>query len=81
MYYYHASTAVKARVDEHKKHGDTATCTTTIPYLETLASVLGPQEVLFLSQDDKSRFPFSIMAANAQSSIHMDLKSNAAQSR
>lgn len=64
----------KARADEHKKHADTAFCTSTIRDLETLASVLGPQEVFFLSQDDKSRVPLGITAANAQSPILMHLE-------
>lgn len=36
--------------DLHKSHQDASFCTTTIRYLESLASMLGPDQVIFLSQ-------------------------------
>lgn len=43
----------RATNDIHKSHSDAMFCRTTIQYLEELASVLGPTNVLFISQDDK----------------------------
>jgi hypothetical protein len=49
----------RATNDIHKEHSDTKFCTTAIKYLEEIASVLGPKQVLFISQDDKvSNCPF-----------------------
>lgn len=39
--------------DAHKSHVDAKFCVATIRYLEELASLLGPDQVLFISQDDK----------------------------
>ena len=39
--------------------------------LESLASILGPDEVFFSSMDDKARVPLVITAANAQAPILM----------
>lgn len=41
--------------------------------LESLASVCGPDQVFFLSQDDKARVPLGITAANKQAPILMHL--------
>ncbi|GBP08420.1 hypothetical protein EVAR_77123_1 [Eumeta japonica] len=41
----------------HKTHEDGEFCTATIRSLESLASLLGPQQVFVLSQDDKARVP------------------------
>lgn len=46
---------VRATNDIHKQHADTKFCTSAINYLEEVASILGPNGVLFLSQDDKVR--------------------------
>lgn len=43
----------RARNDLHKEHADTKFCFATIKYAEEIASVLGSNDVLFLSQDDK----------------------------
>ena len=39
----------------------------TINYLEELAGILGPIEVIFHSQDDKAKVPLGITAAKKQS--------------
>ncbi|CAG9563483.1 unnamed protein product [Danaus chrysippus] len=57
----------------HIKHQDGPFCTATIRNLESLASILGPEQVFFLSMDDKARVPLGITAANAQAPILMHL--------
>lgn len=57
----------------HTKHQDGPFCTATIRNLEPLASILGPEQVFFLSIDDKARVPLGITAANAQAPILMHL--------
>lgn len=57
--------------DLRVKHPDGHFCTATIRALETVASVLGPDQVFFLSQDDKARVPLGITAAKAQAPILM----------
>ncbi|KAL4720554.1 hypothetical protein ACJJTC_002355 [Scirpophaga incertulas] len=57
----------------HMKHRDGPFCTATIRNLESLASILGPEQVFFLSMDDKARAPLGITAANAQAPILMHL--------
>ena len=42
--------------------------------LETLASILGPNQVFFLSQDDKARVPIGLTAANKQASLLMHVE-------
>lgn len=67
---------IRAQTSEHKHHSDSEFCTASIRGLESLASLLGPKEVFFLSQDDKARIPLGISAANKQSAIlmHMEYK-------
>lgn len=64
----------RAQTSEHKRHEDSDFCIATIRALESVASLLGPHDVFFLSQDDKARIPLGITAANKQCSIlmHMD---------
>lgn len=63
----------RAQTDSHKTHTDGKFAMTTIAYMEELASVLGPQEVSFISQDDKARVPIGITAANKQAPLLMHL--------
>ena len=49
----------RATNDEHKSHPDGEFCTASIRAIESLASMLGPAQVFFLSQDDKARIPIS----------------------
>lgn len=65
---------LKAQNDFHAKHIDTQFCTATLRHLEELSSLLGPSEVCFLSQDDKSRVPIGITAANKQSPLLMHVE-------
>ncbi|CAH1115376.1 unnamed protein product [Psylliodes chrysocephalus] len=55
----------------HLKHQDGTFCTAAITNLESLASILVPDQVFFLSIDDKARGPLGITAANAQAPILM----------
>lgn len=65
---------IRATNDMHKKHPDTEFCTATIRHLEELASLLGPKEVVFLSQDDKARVALGVTAAKKQCSMLMHLE-------
>ena len=49
-------------------------CINTIRSLEILASILGPMEVFFLSQDDKAKVPIGITAANKQAPFLMHVE-------
>ena len=46
----------------------------TIKHLEEISSTLGPNEVCFLSQDDKTRVPIGLTAANKQSPLLMHVE-------
>ena len=67
---------ISAQNDQHSDHVDQIFCKATINHLEELASILGPDEVCFLSQDDKARVPIGLTAANKQSPLlmHMEYK-------
>lgn len=60
--------------DLHKKHEDGMFCTATLRNAESLTSILGPDQVFFLSLDDKARVPLGITAAKAEASILMHLE-------
>lgn len=62
--------------DLHKQHPDGKFCTATLKNLESLASMLGPKQCTFLSQDDKARVPIGITAAKEQQSLvmHVDYR-------
>lgn len=64
----------KAQTEAHKEHIDSLFARATIKNLEEIASVLGPQEVCFISQDDKARVPIGITAANKQAPLLMHLE-------
>lgn len=64
----------KAQSDFHNEHPDGNFCTTTIKNLESSASLLGPNQVCLLSQDDKSRVPIGLKAAQKQSPLLMHLE-------
>ena len=57
---------IRAQNDHHKSHPDQRFCKATINNLEQLASLLGPSEVMFLSQDDKARYKMH--------NFHVDIK-------
>ena len=62
---------VRAQADLHRSHIDGPFATATIRYLESLASFLGPNQVLFISQVDKARVPVGFTAANTQAPLVM----------
>ena len=64
---------VRAQNSEHKEHPSTRFAKATIRYLEELAGLLGPEEVSFLSQDDKCKVPIGLTAANKQAPLLMHL--------
>ncbi|XP_062556883.1 uncharacterized protein LOC134221713 [Armigeres subalbatus] len=64
----------KSQMDGHKKHPDGFFCTSTIRNVESLASILGPNQVIFLSQDDKAKVPIGLTAANKQAPLMMHLE-------
>ncbi|CAF1397769.1 unnamed protein product, partial [Didymodactylos carnosus] len=58
----------------HKHHQDTKFARATIDDLKTIASILGNDAVLYLSEDDKCRIPMGVPAAQKQSAILMSMK-------
>ncbi|XP_041371065.1 uncharacterized protein LOC121384651 [Gigantopelta aegis] len=67
---------IRAQNDEHSRHQDRYFARASISNLEELASLLGPGEVTFHSQDDKARVPIGLTAANKQAPLimHMEYK-------
>ncbi|XP_049318606.1 uncharacterized protein LOC125780364 isoform X2 [Bactrocera dorsalis] len=64
----------RPQTETHKKHEDGEFCTATIRSLESLASLLGPQQVFVLSQDDKARVPIGLPAVKSQSPLLMHME-------
>lgn len=64
----------RPEADKHSKHPDGKFCTSTLRTLESVTSVLGPDQVFFRSQDEKVRVPLGITAANAQAPILMHME-------
>ena len=64
----------RAQNDRHASHQDALFARATISNLEQLASLLGPGEVTFHSQDDKARVPIGLTAANKQAPLIMHLE-------
>ena len=65
---------IRAQTDYHKSHLDTKFAETSIHYLENIASILGPDQVFFISQDDKARVPIGVTAANKQAPLLMHME-------
>lgn len=65
---------IRAQNDGHANHIDRLFSTATMHHLEELASMLGPNEVCFISQDDKARIPLGLTAANKQSPLLMHME-------
>ena len=55
---------MKAQTYNHKSHIDSKFAAASIHHLEQVASILGPEQVMFFSQDDKARVPIGTTAAN-----------------
>lgn len=64
----------KPQSDLHKSHIDGEFCTSTIRNLEPLASLLGPDQVFTLSQNDKARVPLGLPAVKKQCPILMHME-------
>lgn len=58
----------------HKAHQDQYFSVASIRSLETVASILGPDSVSFLSQDDKARVPIGLTAANKEAPLLMHVE-------
>ncbi|XP_065676009.1 uncharacterized protein LOC136092190 [Hydra vulgaris] len=58
----------------HLKRVDGLFFSSTIKYVEEVRSILGPDEVCFFSQDDKTKVPFGITAAKKQAPLLMHLE-------
>ena len=65
---------IRAQNDHHSSHVDGRFCTATIKNVEELCTLLGPNEVCFISQHDKARVPIGITAANKQSPMLMHVE-------
>lgn len=49
-------------------------CEASVKYIEEISFPLSPNQVCFLSQDDRSRVPLGVTAANKQCPFLMHLK-------
>ncbi|CAB3979549.1 Hypothetical predicted protein [Paramuricea clavata] len=65
---------IRAQNTQHRNHPDTKFARSSIQSLEEIASLLGPEEVTFHSQDDKARVPIGLTAANKQSPMMMHMQ-------
>ncbi|CAH1105641.1 unnamed protein product [Psylliodes chrysocephalus] len=65
---------IRAQTNHHKSHLDSKFVETSIHYLENIASILGPDQVFFISQDDKARVPIGVTAANKQAPLLMHME-------
>ncbi|KAG5888931.1 hypothetical protein JTB14_006299 [Gonioctena quinquepunctata] len=65
---------IRAQNDHHKSHLGSNFAETSIHYLENIASILGPDQVFFISQDDKARVPIGVTAANKQAPLLMHME-------
>lgn len=65
---------IRAQTDHHKSHLDRKFAETSIHYLENIASILGPDQVFFISQDDKARVPFGVTVENEQATLLMHME-------
>lgn len=64
----------RPEADHHKSHADQYFCVATIAAVKTISSLLGPDQVFFLSQDDKARVPLGLTAANKQAPLLMHVE-------
>ena len=53
----------RAQNSKHQSYPSAMFAKATINYLEELTGILGPNEVIFHSQDDKAKVPLGITAA------------------
>ena len=64
----------KADTTAHKSHIDSRFASRTLFDLEEIASVIGPDEMTWLSCDDKCRVPIGLTAATKQSPLLMHME-------
>lgn len=64
----------RATNDEHKSHPDGKFCTESIRVIESLASMFGPAQVFFISQDDKACIPVGKTAVEKQAPFLMHME-------
>lgn len=65
---------LRASNAKHQEHPDGRFCTASIRSLEEIASILGPNETGFISQDDKARVAIGLAAANKQAPMLMHVE-------
>lgn len=65
---------IRAANDSHRRHSDAKFAMTTINYIHSLASMLGPNEVTYVSQDDKAKIPLGLPAVNKQAPLLMHMQ-------
>lgn len=69
---YHVPVKIaKPTNSSHHRHTDALFCRATINHLEYLASLIDPDNVFFLSQDDKAKVPIEVPAVAKQSTMVM----------
>ena len=64
----------KAQNSKHASHVSTKFARSIIKALEEIATILGPQEVVFQSMDDKAKVPIGITAAEKQTPLLMHME-------
>ena len=65
---------IRAQNSEHASHPSTKFARASINALEDIASMLGPGEVTFHSQDDKAKVPIGLTASKKQSPLLMHME-------
>ena len=64
----------KAQNSKHASHVSTKFARSSIKALEEIATILGPEEVVFHSMDDKAKVPIGITAAEKQTPLLMHME-------
>lgn len=65
---------LRSQNEAHSKHPDGKFCRATLRSLDEIASVLGPNQILYMSQDDKARVPIGMTAAKSQAPLLMHVE-------
>ena len=63
----------RAQSDRHRDHADQHFCKATANGLEKLASILGPEHVVFISQGVKAKVTIGKTSAKVQAPVLMNL--------
>ena len=64
----------KVKNSKHASHVSTKFARSSIKVLEEIATILGPEEVVFHSMDDKAKVPIGITAAEKQTPLLMQME-------